>query len=255
MCSHAVSLAPVGRHRSIVSQRPRHGKPAHCPRTRSGRHENVRRGISLPFGDGLGRVGAEPGSSGGTGAEYDGPHGPIPCHAVDSRGHNCQCDTEREEQLGERREHGCDPCWDFVQPSVHALVPTRRPGSHQERSSGEEDRAGYDEEPCSPIRDGSDVVSTIAAATVPVTAEGSHYRLVGHWRSNRAPTMSPTAPPKSEPTIASPLVFEILPHALRVRIPRSAVGLSPAARALHLASMDAVMALGSIASGKYAFDS
>ena len=52
-----------------------------------------------------------------------------------------------------------------------------------------------------------------------------------------------------------PLVFEILPHALRVRIPRSAVGLSPAARALHLASMDAVVALGCIASGRYVFDS
>jgi hypothetical protein len=48
-----------------------------------------------------------------------------------------------------------------------------------------------------------------------------------------------------------PLVFEILPQALRVHLPSSAVGLSPAARSVPLNSLDAVVALVTIAGGKY----
>jgi diacylglycerol kinase family enzyme len=46
-----------------------------------------------------------------------------------------------------------------------------------------------------------------------------------------------------------PLVFETLPGALRVRIPRSARGGSPAARAIHLVSRSAVVNLIHIAGG------
>lgn len=46
-----------------------------------------------------------------------------------------------------------------------------------------------------------------------------------------------------------PLVFESQPGVLRVRLPRSAGGRSPAARAVHLASRSTVAALGRIAGG------
>jgi diacylglycerol kinase family enzyme len=46
-----------------------------------------------------------------------------------------------------------------------------------------------------------------------------------------------------------PLVFESLPGVLRVRLPRTAGGRSPAARAVHLASRSTVAALGRIAGG------
>ena len=46
-----------------------------------------------------------------------------------------------------------------------------------------------------------------------------------------------------------PLVFESLPGALRVRLPRTAGGRSPAARAVHLASRSTVVTLGQIAGG------
>ena len=46
-----------------------------------------------------------------------------------------------------------------------------------------------------------------------------------------------------------PLVFEILPGALRVRLPRNATGRSPAARAVHLASRSTVVDLARIVGG------
>jgi diacylglycerol kinase family enzyme len=51
-----------------------------------------------------------------------------------------------------------------------------------------------------------------------------------------------------------PLIFEILPGVLRVRIPPNASGRSPAARAIHLASRSAVVDLIHIASGTSSID-
>ena len=47
-----------------------------------------------------------------------------------------------------------------------------------------------------------------------------------------------------------PLVFESLPGVLRVRLPRTAVGRSPAARAVHLTSRSTIAALGRVAAGR-----
>jgi diacylglycerol kinase family enzyme len=47
-----------------------------------------------------------------------------------------------------------------------------------------------------------------------------------------------------------PLVFESLPKVLRVRVPRSARGRSPAARAVHLVSRSTVAALARVARGR-----
>jgi diacylglycerol kinase family enzyme len=51
-------------------------------------------------------------------------------------------------------------------------------------------------------------------------------------------------------TMDPPLVFESIPGALRVRVPRQSIGRSPAARALHLASMSTVAQLGRVVAGK-----
>ena len=49
--------------------------------------------------------------------------------------------------------------------------------------------------------------------------------------------------------LESPVVFEILPGALQVRIPRRAIGRSPAARAVHLLSRSVVTQLVRVAKG------
>ena len=51
-----------------------------------------------------------------------------------------------------------------------------------------------------------------------------------------------------------PLVFESMPGALRVILPRSAIGRSPAARAVHIASFSTFMDLVHIVGGTYVFD-
>ena len=50
-------------------------------------------------------------------------------------------------------------------------------------------------------------------------------------------------------TMDPPLVFEALPGALLVRLPRHAVGRSPAARAVHLVSRTTIVDLARIVSG------
>jgi len=46
-----------------------------------------------------------------------------------------------------------------------------------------------------------------------------------------------------------PLVFEIVPGALRIRIPRAAVGRSPAATAVDMLSQSTIVQLGRVAAG------
>jgi diacylglycerol kinase family enzyme len=47
-----------------------------------------------------------------------------------------------------------------------------------------------------------------------------------------------------------PLVFETMPGVLRVRLPRHAIGQSPAARAVHLLSRSTIMELGRVVAGR-----
>jgi diacylglycerol kinase family enzyme len=47
-----------------------------------------------------------------------------------------------------------------------------------------------------------------------------------------------------------PLVFETMPGVLRVRMPRHAIGQSPAARAVHLLSQSTIMELGRVVAGR-----
>jgi diacylglycerol kinase family enzyme len=47
-----------------------------------------------------------------------------------------------------------------------------------------------------------------------------------------------------------PLVFETMPGVLRVRLPRHAIGQSPAARAVHLLSQSTIMELGRVVAGR-----
>jgi diacylglycerol kinase family enzyme len=49
-----------------------------------------------------------------------------------------------------------------------------------------------------------------------------------------------------------PLVFETMPGALRVRVPRRTIGLSPAARAVHLVSRSTIAQLGQVVAGRSA---
>jgi diacylglycerol kinase family enzyme len=49
-----------------------------------------------------------------------------------------------------------------------------------------------------------------------------------------------------------PLVFETVPGVLRVRLPRRALGLSPAGRAVHLLSGSTITQLGLVVAGRNA---
>jgi diacylglycerol kinase family enzyme len=49
-----------------------------------------------------------------------------------------------------------------------------------------------------------------------------------------------------------PLLFEIKPGALRVRLPRHAIGLSPAAQAVHVLSRSTITQLGQVVAGRRA---
>jgi hypothetical protein len=47
-----------------------------------------------------------------------------------------------------------------------------------------------------------------------------------------------------------PLVFETRPRALRVRLPRRTIGLSPAARAVHVMSRSTIAQLGQVVAAR-----
>jgi hypothetical protein len=50
-------------------------------------------------------------------------------------------------------------------------------------------------------------------------------------------------------TMDPPLVFQTMPRVLRVRLPRHAIGLSPAARAVHVASRSTIVELSRVVAG------
>jgi hypothetical protein len=51
-------------------------------------------------------------------------------------------------------------------------------------------------------------------------------------------------------TLDPPLLFETVPRALRVRIPRHAIGRSPTAKAVHVLSQSTIVQLSRVATGR-----
>jgi hypothetical protein len=130
---------------------------------------------TLSVSNGFRQVGAQPRNSRRRSAEYDRPEAPASGHAEHRGRQDYDGEPEGEEQSGERCEECGSTRRNLIQRAVDAFIPLGCVGSHQERSSNEEEAAASEKNAGCSYWQGPDVVSWARAPAYPALAD--HLRL------------------------------------------------------------------------------